>query len=680
MQSDKKATACSPEEFLVDLLTELKEAGAGYNSKKLHAAFELACTMHSSQNRASGEPYIRHPVDVTAILAHMGLDGDALIAALLHDLVEDTAITISDIKSQFGTEVARLVEGVTKISHIRADPASRHASAENIRKILFAMVEDLRVIFIKLADRLHNMRTLDHLKPEKQQRIARETLEVYAPLANRIGIGWIKNELEDLSLKYLDREAYYDLKQRIERKKSERNAYVRAVTEILATELNKHNLDCTVKGRAKHFYSIYKKMQDKQKSFEEVHDLTALRITTREIPECYQVLGIIHSRFRPLYHRFKDYIAMPKSNMYSSLHTTVVGPEGRLLEIQIRTVEMDIIAEEGAASHVIYKQGGTTDDEQGLSLSWLKKLKSWEKSLIDPHEFMQEIKEDLLQDQIYVFTPNGDVKRLSQGATPVDFAYHIHSDIGHHTVGARVNGRMVPLKTELKNCDFVEILTSRTAHPSTSWLKFVKSSRARAKIRNYIKKYLDTERIFFDIIKGKNQPLPQPRLPPKGKSGEKIDKRNKELFLEGEKNLLFELARCCNPAPGEAITGYVSRGRGIIIHRRDCSNVPNLLEDPDRIVYPSWRQKERHYAGAISLQVQDDRYILPEIIDIISSINLDLSSARKRPLDSEGGKIRIDIKLKFTSPEEWKILRRTLAREKRVEQILHARYEEVQER
>ena len=669
---------CNHQKMFTYLQDELKKTDTDYDRDRIHRAFDLACTMHGSQNRASGEPYIKHPVEVAIILARMGLGGEALTAALLHDTVEDTEITIEDVRSRYGEGVARLVEGVTKISHLKADPSSKHAPAENIRKILFAMVEDLRVLFIKLADRLHNMRTLEHLNAEKQQRIAKETLDVYAPLANRIGIGWIKNELEDLALKYLDREAYYDLKKRIEGKKSERDAFVAEVKRIIRLELKKHSLDCTIKGRAKHFYSIYKKMRNKQKSFEEVHDLTALRIITGTIPECYQVLGIIHSRFSPLYHRFKDYIAMPKSNMYSSLHTTVVGPEGRLLEIQIRTMEMDIIAEEGAASHVVYKQGGTATGERGLSLSWLKKLKNWEKSLIDPHEFMQEIRDDLLQDEIYVFTPNGDVKRLSQGATPVDFAYHIHTDIGHHTVGAKVNGKMVPLKTELKNCDFVEILTSRSAHPSTSWLKFVKSSRARAKIRNYIKKYLDTEGIFFEIEE-KNPTAPPPQLPPKNKTGEKTDSRNRELFLEGEKNLLFEFARCCNPAPGDNIIGYVSRGRGIIIHRRDCSNVPNLLEESDRIVYPSWRQRERHYRGAIGLQVQDDRYILPEIIDIISSINLDVSSARKRPLDQERRRIRIDFEVEFTSLEEWKILRRMLANEQRIEQILHARYDEVRD-
>lgn len=650
--------------LLEKLQTSARSSGIVCRDKQLEQAFAFAWDRHATQKRLSGEPYIIHPVAVACLIADMGVDCPSLLAALLHDTVEDTEATLEDIRTQFGEDVGLLVDGVTKITRLKTSASFSQRSVENIRKMLFAMTRDIRVIFIKLADKLHNMRTLGHMDQEKQVRIAQETLDVYAPLANRLGIGWIKNELEDMALKHLDPEVYYSLKQRVEETRSQRSALLNRIIATISDQLEKSGLELEIKGRAKHFYSIYTKMKTKSKSFEDIYDLIAIRIITRNVPECYQVLGIIHGFYRPLYHRFKDYIALPKSNMYSSLHTTVIGPENRQLEIQIRTREMDILAEEGVASHLLYKIGDQTRKNAGEQLSWLQKLKNWEKSLSDPQGFMEEIREDLLQDEIYVFTPKGDVIRLAAGASPLDFAYHIHTDIGHHCIGAKVNGRMVPLKSTLRNCDMVEIMTSRNAHPSSAWLKFVKSSRAKAKIRHYIKSYLDTDKLFTEVQK-QQQVHPAPR---RKQSADTVSAKA-TVYLDGDPNLLFDFARCCNPAPGDTIVGYLSRGRGIIIHRSDCPNLPSLIQEKERIVYPSWKRREIGLKGNLSLITREDAYALAETVTIISSNNVSVSSARRTSLDN--GKMRIDLEVETGSSDQWQLLLQAIADSPLVEEIVH---------
>jgi len=649
---------------LLDTLTKAVEENAiACDKKTLKSAFDFTWEKHFSQKRLSGESYVIHPAAVATLVANMGIDCTSIVAALLHDTVEDTATGLDDITALFGQDVARLVDGVTKISKIKTDSTSRHLPAENIRKMLIAMTQDVRVIFIKLADKLHNMRTLSHMRKEKQERISRETLDIYAPLANRLGIGWIKNELEDLALKYLDEEAYYTLKKNVEDTRVKRAAYVANAIKELKKELSMHGIGFSIKGRAKHFYSIYKKMHAKGRSFTEIMDLTALRIITGKIPECYQVLGIIHSMYSPLYDRFKDYIALPKSNMYSSLHTTVVGPEGKLLEIQIRTEKMDIIAEEGAASHLLYKSGPKEKKEAATRSSWFIKLKHWGKFLDDPQGFIEEVKEDLLQEEIYVLTPKGDVIKLALGSTPIDFAYRIHTDVGHRCIGAKVNGKIAPLKTILKSCDIVDIMTSKNANPKSSWLKFIKSSKAKSKIRGFLKEYVDTDHLQKEVNKGIRQQPPRKKgiigLPEKG-----------EVYLEGDTNLLFDFAKCCSPAPGDAILGYVSRGRGIIIHKKHCPNIPNLLKEGERIVYPSWKRIESKMHGTLSLLTRDDRYILAEVVSVISSNNVGVYSVQKIPQKDES--MRIDLELEFSSKEEWDMLYKAIQQFPGVEKILKA--------
>ncbi|MGQ0508296.1 MAG: RelA/SpoT family protein [Myxococcaceae bacterium] len=474
---------------LNDILTRVASYHPDPDLDIVKKAYVYSAKVHQGQLRKSGEPYLIHPLEVAGILAQLKLDEASIVTGLLHDTIEDTLATAEELTELFGPEVAQLVDGVTKLSKFSASAtlSQEEKQAENFRKMIIAMAQDIRVILVKLADRTHNMRTLDHMKEEKQQRIAQETLDIYAPLANRLGISWIKAELEDLSLRYLKPQEYLDLEEKLNRRKKEREKYIEDVVSLIQTKLKERNLNGVVTGRFKHIYSIFKKMKVQGVDFDQIHDVIAFRLIMPTVPSCYEALGLIHQLWKPVPGRFKDFIAIPKPNMYQSLHTTVIGPLSERVEVQIRTEEMHKIAEEGIAAHWAYKEGRATISKDDEKFAWLRQLMEWQQDLKDPKEFLETVKVDLFTDEVFVFTPKGDVRSLPRGATPVDFAYAIHSDVGGRCVGAKVNGKIVPLRYKLKNGDQVEVLTSPQAHPSKDWLTFVKTSRAQQKIRAFIK-------------------------------------------------------------------------------------------------------------------------------------------------------------------------------------------------
>ena len=471
---------------LNDILDKVSAYNPTADLNLIRKAYVYCAKVHQGQTRLSGEPYIIHPMEVAGLLAELKLDVPSIVTGFLHDTIEDTLATSEDLAKMFGSEVAALVDGVTKISKINFK-TKEESQAENFRKMLLAMAIDIRVILVKLADRLHNMRTLEFQDETKQRRIARETMDIYAPIANRLGISWVKVELEDLSFRYLHPEIYFDLVKKISQKKHEREAFVEEAKSIISEKLSFYGIHGEVSGRSKHLYSIYRKMEKRNVEFEEIYDLIAVRILVDDVRECYEVLGVIHSAWKPIPGRFKDYIAMPKGNMYQSLHTTVIGPQGDRMEVQIRTHEMHSVADAGIAAHWKYKEGKGYDEKDVKRFAWLRQLLEWQLDLQDSKEFMDSVKVELFTEEVYVFTPKGDVKGYPKGSTPIDFAYSVHTDVGHRCVGAKVNGKLVPLKYELKNGDIVEVITSPHHTPSKDWLKIVKSSRARNKIRAWIK-------------------------------------------------------------------------------------------------------------------------------------------------------------------------------------------------
>ncbi len=622
----------------------------------IQRAYDYSFKMHAGQTRKSGEPYVVHPVSVAGIIADLRLDSASVCAGLLHDVVEDTLATTDDITKVFGVEVAELVDGVTKLSKINFT-SKEDRQAENFRKMVVAMARDIRVLVIKLCDRLDNMRTLEHMKPEAQERIARETVEIYAPLANRLGIQSFKSELEDLSFKYLEPEAYADLVSQMQMTKKERDKYIADVCKTLSSRLASQNFAAEVHGRAKHLYSVYRKMKAQQSGLEAVHDLIAFRVVVESVSDCYATLGVIHSQWTPVPGRFKDYIALPKPNMYQSLHTTVIGPGRERIEIQIRTHEMHRVAERGIAAHWKYKDkggGGGIAEQDAQRFSWLRQLLEWQKEIKDPAEFLEGVKIDLFQDEVYVFTPKGDVRVFPRGATPIDFAYQIHTHLGDHVTGARINGKMEPLRYKLRNGDVVEVLTKPDQHPSKDWLDFAGTTRARSKIRNYLRqdqrdksrrlgeelferelhkagistgkllkndaemrrvlealKISSQEELFVSIGYGKIDPdeIIKVVAPPdeQGKDSKppeslregriaglvrKVIKRDEgAILINGIDDVLVRYAKCCNPLPGDDILGFITRGRGVTIHRRGC---PKAFDtDPERRVEIQWDSRAR---------------------------------------------------------------------------------------
>jgi GTP diphosphokinase / guanosine-3',5'-bis(diphosphate) 3'-diphosphatase len=637
-------------------------------------AFEFACAHHGDQKRYSGDEFITHPVGVAQICAGMRLDTETLCAALLHDTVEDTSATLDEVREEFGEEIALLVDGVTKLTGMNFESRDER-QAENYRKMMVAMATDVRVILIKLADRLHNMRTLGALPKQKQTLKSHETLEIYAPLAHRLGIHAIKWELEDLAFATLHPRKYAEIKQLVAQQRDERENYVEEAGEFLAEELEEVGIQAEISGRAKHFYSIYTKMAKKGREFNEIFDLTAMRVIVGSVKDCYGAIGVIHSLWKPLPGRFKDFVAMPKANMYQALHTTVIGPEGKPLEIQIRTEEMHKLAEYGIAAHVAYKEGGR-GDPQREKMTWLRQLVEAEGEQ-DPTEFLEALKVDLFEDEVFVFTPKGEVKNLSAGSTPLDFAYAVHTDVGHSCVGAKVNGSIVPLHYQLRSGDIVEVLTAKQKRaPSMDWLKLVRTNRARNKIRAWFKEERreDAERdgresleealrkrgvpmqkvsgspLLADVIREMGFrkasefyiALGQGKVSTKTavnkilqrlKAGEAVDdelipakehgdraRRTKEasnygIVVKGVEDVAVRLAKCCRPVPGDEIAGYVSLGRGITIHRTDCKNVKALKRAPERFVDVGW---EGDNLASYRVEIQIDAYDRVSLLEDLS--------------------------------------------------------------
>ncbi len=566
----------------------LLEPYAEADRRRIGEAACWAAMLHEGQKRESGEPYISHPLQVASVLVGLRLDASAVAAALLHDVLEDTVATFDQVRERFGDEVALLVEGVTKIA--RVGPQGRHVqSAETIRKILFAMVKDIRVILIKLADKLHNMRTLEYLASERARETAEECLEIYAPLAGRMGIFSIKDELEDLALKALNPRAYEQISRFVSERKGERDGALDRVTREVHEAAAREGIEVQVKTRTKHFYSVYHKMKRRNVPLDEIYDLLGIRILCPTPADCYSLLGLVHKLWRPIAGRFKDYIAMPKANRYQSLHTVVMGFDGRLMEFQIRTYEMDEVAEYGVAAHWLYKRGGTARPQD---LAIINKLRSWDPAA--SQDFLEEIKGELLKDSIYVFTPRGDVVELPVGATPIDFAYTIHTEVGHHTQGARVDGRIWPLKKPLRNTQVVEVITAPAAHPHESWLGQCKTHRARAKVRQWLNQHAPPppEReaaVRPDGAAAAGAAPPAAVSPASAPGGlEVLDRSRVGIRIGKERNILISFAGCCAPTPGDPIVGYVSRGRGIIVHRRDCRNIPFIPDFDVRGIAVDW--------------------------------------------------------------------------------------------
>jgi len=668
-------------------------------------AYRMADEAHQDQKRVSGESYIDHPIHVAYILADLGLDIISITAALLHDVVEDTKFTRKDIEEIFGNEVALLVDGVTKLTKLNFKSKEEH-QAESLRKMFLAMAKDIRVVLIKLADRLHNMRTLEYLNREKQVFKSEETIEIYAPLAHRLGMSRMKSELEDLSFYYLQTDVYKELKKKIKENRFSRNRIVKNAISILKENINEQDLNAEIYGRSKHLHSIYQKMQRKEVDFSEIYDLTAVRILVDSVRDCYQVLGIVHEIWKPMPGRFKDYIAMPKSNMYQSLHTTVIGPSGDPLEVQIRTHEMHRTAEYGIAAHWRYKEGKTTDNDYEEKLSWLRQLLEWQKDLQEPQEFMKALKIDLFEDEVFVFTPKGDVMSLPQGGTPIDFAYHIHTEVGHSCVGAKVNGKIVPLEYELNNGDIVNIITSKkSTGPSRDWLKYVKTSTARSKIKRWFKKQQQDEiiRRGKELLKrefarnhvdlsGKEREKELTRIADELGEGtrenllesigynnisvkqviNKLDIKEEEISIDdlkstpstkssdkgvtvkGVNNLKVRTAKCCNPVPGDDIVGYITRGRGISIHRRGCPNLKSLIEkDEERIIEVEWDQKRSEsYSVDINITAVDKTALLNDVTRLIKNEQIKLLSVNARV--DKYGKAHIELSIELGSREHMK--------------------------
>ena len=701
------------------LVKKIKENCVNINMDMVNKAYNLAFEAHKEQKRDSGEPYIIHPIEVATILAELGMDTSTIVAGLLHDVIEDTEYTYDDIKKIFGEEVANLVSGVTKITKMEYK-SKEEQQADNFRKMLLAMADDIRVIIIKLADRLHNMRTLKYRKKEKQKKTAMETLDIYAPLAHRLGISKIKWELEDLSFRYLHEEEYYDLVKQVAEKRTEREIYIKKIIEDMYNKLEEAGIDSDIDGRPKHFFSIYKKMVTKNKSIEQIFDLTAIRVLVNTVKDCYEVLGIVHTIYKPIPGRFKDYIAMPKPNMYQSLHTTVIGPQGKTFEIQIRTFEMHRTAEYGIAAHWKYKEGdnnGETKEKNFESkLVWLRDMLEFQKETADAQEFIEGFKIDLFTDEIFLFTPKGVVIDLPNGATPIDFAYRIHTDIGNKCVGAKVNGKIVPLDYKLKTGEIVEVLTSNNAKgPNMDWLNIAKSNQAKSKIRSWFKKAKKEENIskgkelfekelkkqgvhFADIAKGETYEKFVKRNNINGmddlyaliglgaisassfiwklkdenqSKDEKVIEENTNKIIEdniskaqrnkidqtvgitvkGVDNLMIRFAKCCNPVPGDDIMGYITKGRGISVHRADCGNLKNLImEDGDKVVDVSWGTSNgRAYIAEIQVKAEDRSGLLTDIMGIISELNLQLNALNAK--SAKGSMAYVNIKVKIDTVE-----------------------------
>ncbi len=660
-------------------------------------AYIFSREAHCSQKRVEGTPYISHPLSVADILTDMRMDIPTISAGLLHDTVEDTGTSIEDIRDMFGEEIGFLVNSLTKLSKLPFR-TKQEAQAENLRRMILAVAEDIRVIMIKFADRLHNMRTIVYLPPYKQRNIAEETLEIYAPLANRLGVNWLKIEFEDLCFKTLYPEIYEDLVKKVAKRKEEQEDYIKNIIEIISERLNKEGIPANIMGRVKHYYGIYQKMLRQKITFEEVFDVIGIRIITDTVVHCYHILGVIHSMWATVPGRFKDYISMPKSNMYQSLHTTVIGPDGEKVEFQIRTEEMHRIAEHGIAAHWRYKEKGRIDEKDTRYIAWLRELINSLKESKDPREFLEVIKGEVstTSDVIYVLTPKGEIKELPFNATPVDFAYSIHTEVGHRTVGAKVNGKLVPLNYRLKSGDTVEIITSPSHTPSKDWLNFVVTQKARSRIKQWLStverkqffelgnKLIESEmrkrgiplnsikNIEGEIIKGYNLKnledfyiyVGYGRISPKqfikkffpdkiteDKTQEtRIQKRKeargKGIIIKGVEDILYHTSKCCYPVPGDSLVGYVTRGRGVSIHRRGCPNFMKIAIDPARIVDVQWKDDNITVPARLYIDTVDRPGILANISSLISSMNINISGVRASSTEDKRANLELMLEVK----------------------------------
>jgi GTP pyrophosphokinase len=680
--------------MLENLLAQMQQYNPNSDLSLIIKAYNFSENAHEGQIRKSGEKYFVHPVQVAKILAELEMDDSTIVAGLLHDVIEDTKYGFEQVKKEFGEEIALLVEGVTKLESLTYETKEeRHA--ESIRKMFLAMAKDIRVIIIKLADRLHNMRTLKFMNENKKKEKALETLEIYAPIAHRLGISKIKWELEDLALLHMDPEGYYELVDKVAKKRREREDYINLVIKQLNESLKNVQIQFEISGRPKHFYSIYRKMVYQHKSFDEIFDLIAVRIVVDNVKDCYGALGIVHTMWKPIPGRFKDYIAMPKPNMYQSLHTTVIGPQGEPFEIQIRTWEMHRIAEYGIAAHWKYKEGKADEADFDDKLRWLRQMLEWQRDMKDPKEFMESLKVDLFTNEVFVFTPKGDVIDLPAGSTPVDFAYKIHSAVGNSCIGAKVDGRIVPLDYKLKNGNIIEVLTSGHSNgPSRDWLKFVKSNQAKNRIRQWFKKERKEENIekgremlekearrhgyevhgllkqqWLNVLVKKlslnniedlyaavgyggimiNQIIPKlkemykqsqkeekpleelPIVHSKQYKPKNVNKETQGITVKGIDNILVRFSKCCNPVPGDDILGFITRGRGVSVHRKDCLNVTNETDHVDRFIEVEWdEERQTSYQSEIQIIAADRKGLLSEITNVLSETKLIVTAVNAR--------------------------------------------------
>lgn len=730
----------SPEILYKELIESVQKYHPSADISLIEKAYNIANNAHMGQARKSGEPYIIHPLCVGIILADLELDKETIVAGLLHDVVEDTVMTTEEIASEFSDEVALLVDGVTKLGQLSYSMDKVEVQAENLRKMFLAMAKDIRVILIKLADRLHNMRTLKYMKPEKQKEKARETMDIYAPIAQRLGISKIKIELDDLSLKYLEPEVYYDLVEKINLRKSEREEFVQDIVKEVRYHIENAGIEADIDGRVKHFFSIYKKMVNQDKTIDQIYDLFAVRIIVETVKDCYAALGVIHEMYKPIPGRFKDYIAMPKPNMYQSLHTTLIGPNGSPFEIQIRTFEMHRTAEYGIAAHWKYKEasdGKHVEEQEAAKLSWLRQILEWQKDMSDNKEFMSLLKSDfdIFSENVYCFTPSGDVKNLPNGSTPIDFAYSIHSAVGNKMVGARVNGKLVTIDYVLQNGDRVEILTSQNSKgPSRDWLGIVKSTQAKSKINQWFKNELKDDNIvkgkemltlycknksitLSDIMKPEFMSSVMAKYGFKdwdsvnaaiGHGGlkegqvinklvEEYDKKHKKeitdekvlenvqeskeklhvvkskggIVVQGIHDVAVRFSKCCSPVPGDEIVGFITRGRGVSIHRTDCINIINLSDiDRERLIDAEWQQADNtgnneRYLAEIKIFANNRKGMLVDVSKVFTEAQLDVISMNCRT--SKQGTASIAVSFEVQGRDE---LNKIIDKLRQIESIL----------
>lgn len=714
------------------MIEQLIEKILSYNPEadvdKVREAYDYAEKHHEGQKRNSGEDYIVHPFNVALILAEMNMDVSTIIAGLLHDTIEDTEVTYDDVKERFGEEVAILVEGVTKLKMLSYQ-TKQEKQAENIRKMVLAMAKDIRVVIVKFADRLHNMRTLEYMTPEKKHDKALETIEIYAPLADRLGMSRVKSELEDLSLRYLDPENYYNLVDMVNRRRSEREALIQSLIDDISKQLKRMGIAADINGRPKNFYSIYKKMMKKGKTFEEIYDLQAIRILVDDVKDCYGALGVVHTMYKPIPGRFKDYISMPKQNKYQSLHTTVIDDNGETFEVQIRTWEMHKTAEYGIAAHWKYKEGAKKSTSFDENLTWLRQLLEWQKDLKDPNEFMETLKVDFFADEVFVFTPNGDVINLPDNSTPIDFAYRVHTAVGNTCVGAKINGRIVSLSHKLKNGEIVEVITNKNSEPSLDWLSIVASPQARTKIKQYFKVkdrdkniekgramieqeakrlgYRSSEFVRDDWMEDVRQRLKFDNLndlysqvgygsmsvrqvTAKLEEYAKEEKRKAMaenmtvediavqeesknhrnaggIVVKGIDNVKVRIAKCCTPVPGDEIVGFITMGRGVSIHRSDCINLKNNMNE-DRLIPVRWEIDEKEmYSAEIEVRAASKNNVLADIANRIHDARLDIQNLSAREDKDHNLIIRTVVRIHHIDE-----LERLLKKLERVENVYEA--------